>query len=437
MEDVEAVKVPLTISAILEKHRPDLGPYEELYQEIHANPELSDFEGETAELVAGRLHKLSATMDVRTHIGGHGLAGIWRNGPGKTVLLRADMDALPVREETGVPYASTKTMKDAEGVMKPVMHACGHDIHVTSLLATAQLLISAHADWSGTVIFLFQPAEERGTGAQAMVDDGLYVGSEHNVPIPDLVLGQHVLPLRADRVVTKPGSFMSAADSFKVTVYGRGGHGSQPNRTIDPVLIASHIVVRLQSIVSREVPPDETAVVTVGAIHAGSVENIIAEEAILKIDIRSLSERWREKILDAVQRIVKAECRAGNCPREPRFERTRTFPLTDNDAGLTAAVTTSFQSHFGANRRTTKPILASEDCGILGSAVSRPYCYWGFGGVALEEYDEKERAGTLADIPYNHSPHFLPVIQPTLKTGTDAMAVAALTFLAPEGGKRG
>lgn len=308
--------------------------------------------------------------------------------------------------------------------------ACGHDFHVTSLLAAAESALKARDTWSGTIVFLFQPAEERGTGAFAMVNDGLYDTNKHACPIPDMVLGQHVMPYRAGSVETKAGTMMSSADSFKVTIFGSGGHGSQPHRTIDPVVIASYIVVRLQTICSREVPPDQTAVVTVGSIQAGDTENIIAAEAVLKIDIRSVTEEWRQRILESVKRIVKAECEAGRCPKEPVFERTRTFPVTQNDKEINDALEKSFSSWFKENHKSTPSAhLASEDVSILASSVNKPCCFWFFGGIDAKEWDKREKDGTLNEIPVNHSPYFAPVLQPTLKTGVEALSVAILTFL--------
>ena len=439
---------------LVDRYLADLTEYEEIYKKLHANPELSDLEEETATLIENHLRKLSSDLEIKTKIGGFGLVGICRNGSGRTVMLRADMDALPVAEKTGLEYASKKKMQDVHGDLKPVMHgtlhrliccpgmlpanhdlcsitlACGHDFHVTSLLAAAETALKARSEWSGTIIFLFQPAEERGTGATAMVNDGLYDEKRHACPIPDLVLGQHVMPYRAGSVETKAGTMMSAADSFKVTIFGSGGHGSQPHRTIDPVVIASYIVVRLQTICSREVPPDETAVVTVGSIQAGDTENIIAAEAVLKIDIRTVTEEWRQRILDSVKRIVKAECDAGRCPQEPVFERTRTFPVTYNDEEVNDAIESTFSSWFKEKHKSTAHAhLASEDVSILASSINKPCCFWFFGGIDAKEWDEREKNGTLDEIPVNHSPYFAPVLQPTLKTGVEALSVAIFTFL--------
>lgn len=224
-----------SISELVDSVKLDLGPYEELYKHFHSHPELSNQEKETAATIVAHLSKLDA-FEITTEIGGHGFAGVMKNGPGNTVLLRADMDALPVKETTGLPYASTKTMmNDRTGDETPVMHACGHDMHITCLLAAASMLVSLKSHWTGTLIVLFQPAEERGTGAQAMLDDGLY--TKHKIPVPDFVLGQHVMALPAGLIGSREGVIMAAADSYKVTLYGRGGHGSMPNRTIDPVIM--------------------------------------------------------------------------------------------------------------------------------------------------------------------------------------------------------
>ncbi|KZV98612.1 metal-dependent amidase/aminoacylase/carboxypeptidase [Exidia glandulosa HHB12029] len=419
-----------TLSELVDKYRPNLEPYHDIYRTLHAAPELSFQESKTAAFAAAHLQGLSPVFDIRTGIGGHGLVGILRNGTGRTVLLRADMDGLPVLEATGLPYASTARQFDSDGVEKPVMHACGHDMHVTSMLAAAELLVAAKDSWKGTLIVLFQPAEERGAGAQAMVNDGLY--TSHGVPKPDVVLGGHIMPLRTGTLGTRRGLMASAADSMRVTLFGRGGHASQPHRTLDPVVMAASAVLRLQTIVSREVPPEEPAVVTVASLIAGQTENIISDKAELKLDVRSSSAETREKVLRSVDRIIRAEAMASGADKEPVFEKTRSFPLTINDDVVTAALEAQFSSHFGDEYNSTHDrMYASEDFSILGTAIERPCCFWVYGGVDVARWDAAQKAGRIAeDIPSNHSAFFAPVIEPTLTTAVDALALGALTFLA-------
>lgn len=402
----------------------DLTPYEDLYKHFHAHPELSQQEHATSETAAAHLSKLNA-FDIHMNIGGYGFAGVLRNGPGKTVLLRADMDALPVKELTDLPYASSVTMRDADGTEKPVMHACGHDMHITCLLAAAETLANIKHAWSGTLIVLFQPNEERGGGAQAMVDDGLY----SRIPIPDYVFGQHVMRMRAGSVGSRVGTIMAAADSFKMTLYGRGGHGSLPHQTVDPVLLAANVVVRLQSIVSREIDPSDLAVVTVGSLQAGQTENIIVDKAELGIDFRSVKLETRRRILSAIQRIVEAECMASGSPKPPLITPTRRFPPTFNDRQVTDELATSFAEHFDDFDRDIPRTNVSEDFSTLGTCQGRPCSFWFIGGIAPELWNEAQSRDTLEEIPGNHSARFAPVIQPTMKTGVDALCIAALTFL--------
>src|SRR3954465_8640280 len=295
---------------------------EGLYREVHQHPELSHHENRTAGLVGDRLR--GAGYEVHERVGGTGVVGVLRNGDGPVVLLRADMDALPVREATGLPYASDVTDTDAEGNEVSVMHACGHDVHVACLAGAAQLLADGREHWAGTLVALFQPAEEVGDGARRMVEDGL----AELFPTPQVALAQHVMPLRAGRVGTQPGAVLSAADSMRITVHGRGAHGSMPQAAIDPVVLAAMIVVRLQTVVSREIAPGETAVLTVGSIQAGTKSNVIPESATLQLNVRTFSESTRSTVLAAVERIVRAECAASDCPQEPEFELFDRFPLT-------------------------------------------------------------------------------------------------------------
>ncbi|KAI4258895.1 MAG: hypothetical protein LQ352_001008 [Teloschistes flavicans] len=415
------------LTRLLSSNPVNLAPYESLYKHLHSHPELSYQELGTASTAALHLRSLNAGYEVHTSIGGHGLAGVLQNGNGKTILLRADMDALPVKEETGLDYASKVTMRDVDDVTKPVMHACGHDFHVTALLAAAERLANMKDSWSGTLIVLFQPNEERAGGAQAMVDDGLYT----KVPVPDIVLVQHVLPLRAGHVGCRVGTIMSEADSFKITLFGRGGHGSMPHRTIDPVVMAAGVVLKLQTIVSREVDPDEFAVVTVGSLQAGQTENIIADKAEVRVNVRTQDPQVRNKILASIRRIVAGECEASGAVKEPLIEETTHFPLSVNDQEVTSQVVGSFRDFFGERfNANMKPSTASEDYSILGSSQNRPCCFWAFGGVEEGVWDEAEKQGRLMqDIAVNHSPFFAPVLQPTLETGVDALCLGALTFL--------
>lgn len=397
---------------------------EELYRDLHEHPELSHQEHRTAGLVAKRLRGFG--FDVHEGIGGTGVVGLLRHGDGPTVLLRADMDALPVREATSLPYASTVTATDAVGNQVPVAHACGHDMHVACLLGAAQLLADGTDHWQGTVVALFQPAEETGDGARGMVDDDL----ASIVPRPDVAFAQHVLVGPAGRIGTHPGPVLSAADSMRITVHGRGGHGSMPQATVDPVVLAAMIVVRLQGVVSREVAPTETAVLTVGSIQAGSKSNVIPDSAELELNVRSYSEQTRSSVLEAIRRIVTAECAASGCPREPEFELFDRFPVTDNDAGTTERVAAAFVEYFGDRAVTIGQQTASEDFSDVPNALGTPYSYWGVGCTDADAYQRAVDAGRVSqDIPVNHAPAFAPVIQPTCDAGTEAMVVAAMAWL--------
>ncbi|MBM7368641.1 hippurate hydrolase [Gordonia hydrophobica] len=396
------------------------------YRDLHQHPELSHREHRTAAAVAERLDSLG--YRVTTGVGGTGVVGILGNGNGggPTVLLRADMDALPVSEATGLDYASSVTVDDDRGVPIPVMHACGHDVHVTALLGAAALLAGALDHWSGTLVTLFQPAEELGDGAQTMVDDGL---AELVGPV-DVALAQHVLPMPAGTVGVREGPVLSAADSMRITVHGRGSHGSMPQASVDPVVLAAAIVLRLQTIVARELPPTEPAVLTVGRIEAGTKSNVIDDHAVLELNVRTYNEQTRSYVLDAVRRIVTAECQASGSPREPEFEMFDRFPPTINDADVTARIRAAFDAQFGDHCTELPLQTASEDFSDLPSALGAPYTYWGLGGVDAAAFAEAERAGRIAqDIPVNHSPFYAPVIQPTLDTGVRALVAAALAYL--------
>ncbi|WP_431278973.1 amidohydrolase [Leifsonia poae] len=399
---------------------------EALYRDLHSHPELSFQEHRTAGLVAEHLRDLG--LDVTTGIGRTGVVGVLANGDGPTVLLRADMDALPVLEDTGLAWASTQTGTDHTGTVVPVMHACGHDIHITCLIGAVERLVAERAEWSGTLVALFQPGEEHGGGAQVMVEDGLY----EKVPHPDVVLGQHVTPLPAGMLGAHPGAAMAAVDTMEVTLFGRGGHGSRPETTIDPVVMAAATVMRLQTVVSREVAPHDTSVVTVGSLHAGSANNIIAAEAKLGISVRSFNEEVRAGVLAGVERIVAAEAAASGATAAPTVEYGERYPVTVNDLDATARVTAAFAAEFGEGALFDPGALSgSEDVGNLATAAGVPLVYWILGGAEPAVYAAAAAAGTLqTDIPSNHSPHFAPLAQPTIDTGVRALVVAAREWLA-------
>lgn len=399
---------------------------EDLYRDLHAHPELSHGEHASAATMAARMRDLG--FDVTEGIGGTGVVGVLRNGDGPTVLMRADMDALPVEERTGLGYASSVRATGRDGAEVPVMHACGHDMHMTWLLGACELLAQGAARWSGTYVALFQPAEETGDGAAGMVADGLV----DRVPRPDVVMGQHVMRMRAGRVAARSGPAMAQADSVRITLHGRGAHGSMPQFGVDPVVLAAAVVLRLQTIVSREVPPLEFAVVTVGAVHAGTTSNIISDSAELLVNVRSYDTAVRERVLAAVERIVRAECAAAGSPAEPEIVLYDQVPLTSNDDGVTHVVRAAFEREFGADAVESELITGSEDFSHLPAAWGAPSLYWFVGGTDPEVWDAAASAGRLLeDVPSNHSPFFAPALRPTIEVGTRAAVVAALAYLAP------
>jgi hippurate hydrolase len=385
----------------------------DLYRRLHAAPELSMQEHRTAELITERMQAIGCETFV---CGGTGVVAVLRNGDGPVVGFRADTDGLPVAEDTGLDYASTARGTLPDGTEVPVMHACGHDTHITSAIGAAQLLAADRESWAGTVVFLFQPGEETAAGALAMVRDGLW----DKAPRPEVVYGQHVWPGRAGQVEISSGPAMAMADAWKVTVKGRGGHGSRPEDTIDPVLLAAHMVVRLQSVVSREVPAQKAAVVTVASFHAGLKENIIPAEAVFTVNVRNLDAEVRDRVLTGLRRVIAAEAQASGAP-EPVVEELYRFPLLVNEPGETAALKAALGQAVGEDNVLDRPAqMGSEDFGHLPDAIGVPGVYWFFGGMPGELVDSDE------PVPSNHSPHFAPVIEPTLTTGVTA-AYTAIT----------
>ncbi|GAA5155007.1 M20 family metallopeptidase [Microbacterium pseudoresistens] len=398
---------------------------EALYVDLHRHPELSFQETRTAGIAAQHLRELG--IEITEGVGRTGVVGVLANGPGPVVWVRADMDALPVREDSGLAYASTVVGTDAEGNSVPVMHACGHDMHVTAMIGAVERLVGTTDEWSGTVVVIIQPAEEFGAGARAMLDDGMLA----RFPKPDIVLGQHVTPLPAGQVGLRPGPQMSASDGLTVTLHGRGGHGSRPHSTVDPVVMAAATIMRLQTVVSREMDPHDLTVVSVGAVHAGTKNNIIPPHATLELSLRYPDDALREKVLAAVERVIRAEAMASGATQEPTIETLHTLPATINDTAAAARVTAAFRDAFGIDNVVDPGLYAgSEDVSWFARDAEVPLVFWFWGGIDPELYAHAVANDSVAeDVPSTHAPAFAPVIHPTIEVGVTAMATAARTFL--------
>jgi amidohydrolase len=394
-----------------------------LYLDIHQNPELSSHETQTAAKLAGRLRDLGYA--VTDNVGGTGVVAILKNGAGPVVMLRTELDALPVEEKTGLPYASKVRAKDDSGRDVGVMHACGHDVHMAALFGTAAILARTKDTWHGTLILVGQPAEETITGAKRMIEDGLLT----RFPKPDLAVALHVgNSLPAGKVGLGPGYRFSNADSLRITIYGKGGHGSQPNSTIDPVVIAARTVVSLQTIVSREVKPGEVAVVTVGYIQAGTKNNIIPDQAELGITVRTYKPEVRKQVLAAVERVTRAEANAGGAVREPRIEHPEATDAVYNDPALATRLEGVLVSSLGKdNVVAEEPGMASEDFSYF-TAQGIPSFYFSLGGADPKKYAEAKAAGT--SLPSNHSPLFAPDVGSALRTGITAEVAVLRNLLA-------
>ena len=392
-------------------------------------PELSLQERRTANQVADRLRQVG--FDVTIAVGGTGVVGLLRNGSGPTVMLRADMDALPVRETTGLAHASVELGTDSEGNQVFVMHACGHDTHVTWLVGAASLLATATHAWNGTLLAVFEPAEEIAQGARAMIDDGLF----ERFPKPEVIFGQHVMPGEAGQIRYRTGTTQAAADSLQVRLFGRGAHRSMPKSSVDPVVMAAATVMRLQTIVSREIAASQAVVVTIGAMQAGTKDNVIPDEALLRINVRSFDERLRRHALDAIERIVKAEAQASGAPKPPGIIITEHYPLTVNDGEWTDRVAAALRAHFGIERvsELSAPVSASEDFGSFGTEWGVPSVFWYVGGTDPDAYRAAEAAGRVSQyIPTNHNPDWLGCCSPRWRPGCTPWSLPCSTRSASE-----
>lgn len=411
------------IDDITGKAYPEL---EALYKHLHQNPELSLQEEKSAARMAAELKKLGFT--VKEKIGGHGVAGVLRNGSGPTVLIRADMDALPLEEKTGLPYASKAKGINAAGNEVSVMHACGHDIHMTVFVGTAQALVKTKDSWKGTLVMVAQPAEENGLGADRMLKDGLF----DFAPVPDYAIALHdnsYLP--AGTLGYREGALMASVDMMDITVFGQGGHGAAPHTTIDPVVLSAQMIMAFQTIVSRTINPIEPAVVTVGSIHGGTVHNIISDEVKMQLTLRSYSPEVRKKTIEAIRRISENLARSVGLPdsKMPVISiRDPMTPATINDPTLARRIVGLFRTTFGENKVVeVEPNMVGEDFSRFALDNNRVpiFMFW-LGTIAPEKVESARTSGT--QLPSLHSPLFAPLPEPTIKTGVKAMSLAAINL---------
>jgi amidohydrolase len=400
---------------------------ETLYLDLHRHPELSGHERQTAATLAVALRALG--YGVTTGVGGTGVVGVLKNGDGPAVMLRTELDALPVEEKTGLPYASTVRTKDDNGADVGVMHACGHDIHMASWVGTARIMASARSSWRGTLILIGQPAEEAGDGANAMLADGLFT----RFPRPDYALAVHDdARYPAGIIGFHSGPIMSHVDSLKITIFGRSGHGARPESTVDPIVIAARTVVALQTIVSREISPFDPAVITVGSIHGGTRPNIIPADVTLEVSVRALSDGVRTHLLKSIDRITKAEAAAAGAPREPLIEISEGGYALVNDPALTQRVAGALLRELGAGQvMDTPPEMVSENFSDYQHA-GVPTLMLRIGAVEQATYDAAQKSGD--SLPSLHSALFAPDRGPTIKAAVEAEVVALRELMPPDVG---
>ena len=431
-ESIEVVTKRATrVLADLEDRLPALN---ELYFDLHKYPELSMQEHRTAEILARRLR--NAGYEVTEGVGHTGLVGLLRNGVGPVVMLRGDMDALPIKERTGLDYASKAFGTLSDGSSVPIMHACGHDTHMACLIATAEILAKQREAWQGTAFICAQPAEETGQGAEAMLRDGLFT----NFPRPDICLGQHVLPLASGMVGHNSGIIMLASINIDVRLFGRGGHGSSPQVTVDPVVMASSLVMKLQTIRSRELAGDVPAVITVGFVNAGVKHNVIPEEAHIGLNLRTQRTIVQQQIIDSIRRMAEAEAEAFRAPKPPEITTSDSVPLTSNNELIDQRIRAVHTALLGPGHIVDLPtMMFSEDFSQYGlpghhhyEGEPIPYCYWVFGGHSQELYDAAPGDTLMAKLSYlpsNHQPTFAPEPESTLRVGVSALTSGALAYL--------
>src|SRR5271165_1607193 len=397
-----------------------------LYMDLHQHPELSLHEVNTAAKLAAQLRALG--YDVTEHVGGSGVVALLRNGAGPTIMLRTELDALPVEEKTGLPYASKVTTKDDAGHDVAVMHACGHDIHMAALVGTAEIMAKTKDQWHGTLMLIAQPAEETVGGAKGMLADGLFT----RFPKPDVGVALHTTNnLPAGKVGIAPEYALSNADTVNITIYGRGGHGARPETTVDPIVIAARTILGLQTIVSREIKPGDPAVITVGYIQGGTKNNIIPDEVHLGLTVRSFTPEVRKHLLLAIQRVVKAEAEAANAPKPPLVQVTESTDALYNDPQLADRLGRALSQALGAgNFEKIPPEMVSEDYSAFVEA-GVPSFFFRLGVADPGKFKESEASGM--PLPSNHSPYFAPDMEPSLKTAIEAEVVVLRNLLAKGG----
>ena len=432
----QVILMSLTVSAasieeeVMREAQSQYPELKSLYYHLHANPELSFHEEQTAKRLVATLSPLG--FEITENVGGHGFVAILKNGPGPVVLIRADLDALPVTEETGLPYASQIRTLNDDGNEVGVMHACGHDIHMTVFIGTAQQLAKLKNEWSGTLIMIGQPAEEKGAGARAMLEDGLF----QRFPLPDYCLALHVnAGMPAGTIGYVPGYALANVESVDITMRGVGGHGAWPHATKDPIVLAAQTIMALQTIVSREIPPTEAAVVTVGSIHGGTKHNIIPNEVKLQLTLRSYTDEVRKKTITSIERIVQGMALAAGVPEDklPSVTRQDQFtPSTYNDPELALRLATVFQKALGENRvEQTEPVMGGEDFGRYGRTEHKlPICIFWLGSVDPSILEAAAKSGETP--PSLHSSRYHTLPEPTITTGVSAMTLAALELLDPK-----
>ncbi len=410
------------IAQWVDAHLPDLLM---TCKHLHAHPELSQHEVETAALVAEELQK--AGYEVTTGVGGNGVVGLLKNGEGPTVMVRGDMDALPIAEETGLDYASKVTATTSDGQAVGVMHACGHDIHSTVLIGTAEALATIRDQWRGSLLMVAQPAEEVGVGAKAMIADGLF----ERFARPDYCISLHVSHRwPAGHIAYTPGWAAANVDSVDITIHGRGGHGAKPNTTVDPIVAAAYVVTQLQTLVSRRIDPIEPAVVTVGSIHGGSKHNIIPDEVHMQLTVRSYTDEVRNQLLDGIERITRDVCRSFQCPKPPDIVVEDNFtPACYNDPALTRQAAEVFRHVLGDDNVTEQPSgMGGEDFGQYARYLKVPALQFSLGTVKRDVYEASLKPGA-APLPSLHSSKYRADMEPSLQTGIEAMATLAVSLL--------